>query len=157
MIQAANPLFRKTLWVSVMAMSLSLLAPAGIRAQAAPTPWPGARPAAVLSPEDDLLLDEVQRSAFRFFMEQADPVTGLVRDRARSDGSPSEGKASIAASGFAFSAWAVATQRGWVDRERAVEQVRKSLRFLAEKAPRRHGFFYHFMDMDTGERAWRCV
>jgi hypothetical protein len=89
-------------------------------------------------------------------MEQADPVTGLVRDRARSDGSPSEGKASIAASGFAFSAWAVATQRGWVDRERAVEQVRKSLRFLAEKAPRRHGFFYHFMDMDTGERAWKC-
>jgi hypothetical protein len=110
----------------------------------------------VLSPEDDLLLDEVQRSAFRFFVEQADPVTGLVRDRARSDGSPSEGKASIAASGFALSAWAVATQRGWVDRPRAVEQVRKALRFLAERAPRRHGFFYHFMDMDSGERAWRC-
>jgi hypothetical protein len=118
--------------------------------------WPEARPAAELTPEDSLLLDEIQRSAFRFFVEQADPKTGLVRDRARSDGSASEGKASIAASGFALSAWAVATQHGWVERQRAVEQVRKSLHFLAEKAPRRHGFFYHFMDMDTGERAWKC-
>jgi hypothetical protein len=122
----------------------------------APDPWPGARPAAVLPSEDDILLDELQRAAFRFFQEQADPNTGLVRDRARSDGSPSAGKASIAASGFALSAWAVATQRGWVDRAAALAQVRKSLRFLADKAPRRHGFFYHFMEMDTGARAWKC-
>jgi hypothetical protein len=119
-------------------------------------PWPGARPAAVLPAEDDFLLDELQRAAFRFFQEQADPRTGLVRDRARSDGSPSVGKASIAASGFALSAWAVATQRGWVERGAALIQVRRSLRFLADKAPRNHGFFYHFMEMDTGARAWKC-
>ena len=82
--------------------------------------------------------------------------TGLVRDRARADGSPSEGKASIAACGFALSAWSVATQRGWVERETALEHVRLALRFLADKAPRRHGFFYHFMEMNTGERAWKC-
>jgi len=119
-------------------------------------PWPGSRPSAVLSPEDDALLDELQQSAFRYFVEQADPKTGLVRDRARSDGSPSEGKASIAASGFSLSAWAIATQRGWTDRENALQHVRLALRFLADKAPRRHGFFYHFMEMDTGERAWKC-
>ncbi len=120
------------------------------------SPWPGARPSAVLSPEDDALLDELQQSAFRYFAEQADPKTGLVRDRARSDGSPSEGKASIAASGFSLSAWTVATQRGWTDRETALQHVRLALRFLADKAPRRHGFFYHFMEMGTGERAWKC-
>jgi hypothetical protein len=125
-------------------------------AESAPPAWAGARPSAVLPPEDDILLNELQQAAFRFFVEQADPHTGLVRDRARSDGSPSEGRASIAASGFALSAWAVATQRGWVDRETALVQVRKALRFLADKAPRKHGFFYHFMEMDTGERAWRC-
>ena len=119
-------------------------------------PWPGSRPSAVLSPEDDALLDELQQSAFRYFVEQADPKTGLVRDRARSDGSPSDGKASIAASGFSLSAWAIATQRGWTDRETALQHVRLALRFLADKAPRRHGFFYHFMEMDTGERAWKC-
>ncbi|HXQ81245.1 MAG TPA: glucoamylase family protein [Opitutaceae bacterium] len=89
-------------------------------------------------------------------MEQADAHTGLVRDRARADASESPGKASIAACGFALSAWAIATERGWTDRATAVEHVRLALRFLAEKAPRKHGFFYHFMEMDTGARAWKC-
>jgi len=110
----------------------------------------------VLSPEDDALLDELQRAGFRYFAEQSDPATGLVRDRAHSDGSASPGKASIAASGFALSAWAVATQRGWTNRDTAVTHVRLALHFLAEKAPRKHGFFYHFMEMRTGERAWKC-
>ncbi len=126
------------------------------RAEKGLPPWPGARPSAVLSPEDDAVLDELQQSAFRYFVEQADPKTGLVRDRARASGSQSEGKASIAASGFALSAWAVATQRGWTDRETALRHVRIALRFLVDKAPRRHGFFYHFMEMGTGERAWKC-
>jgi len=127
-----------------------------LRAEKSLPPWPGARPSAVLSPEDDAVLDELQQSAFRYFVEQADPKTGLVRDRAHADATPSAGKASIAASGFALSAWAVATQRGWTDRETALSHVRRALRFLADKAPRRHGFFYHFMEMDTGDRAWKC-
>lgn len=112
--------------------------------------------AAVLSVEDDALLDDIERTAFRFFQEQAHPRTGLVRDRARADGAESEGKASIAASGFSFSAWVIATERGWVNRAMAVERVRAKLRFLANEAPRQRGFFYHFMEMDTGERAWKC-
>lgn len=112
--------------------------------------------AAGLSVEDDVLLDDIERTAFRFFQEQAHPRTGLVRDRARADGAESEGKASIAASGFSFSAWVIATERGWVNRAVAVERVRAKLRFLANEAPRRNGFFYHFMEMDTGERAWKC-
>jgi hypothetical protein len=147
----SHPFRRLLCRIAALALGLASIAPA-----VAADPWPGARPAAVLPAEDDILLDELQRSAFRFFEEQADPRTGLVRDRARSDGSPSEGKASIAASGFALSAWAVATQRGWVSRDRALSQVRKSLQFLADKAPRKHGFFYHFMEMGTGERAWKC-
>ncbi len=155
MSRMSRRFWRPLLSFLAAAGGLSLGSPAA-RADPRPAPWPDARPGAVLSLEDDLLLDEVQQAAFKFFVEQTDPVTGLVRDRARSDASPSEGKASIAASGFALSAWAVAVQHGWVDRERAVVQVRKSLRFLATKAPRRHGFFYHFMEMGTGERAWKC-
>lgn len=113
-----------------------------------------ARPAAHLSAGQDAFLDRLERADFRYFEEQADPHTGLVRDRARADGSPSEGKASIAACGFALSAWAIAVHRGWVDRATAVDRVGTLLRFLAERAPREHGFFYHFMDMGTGARAW---
>jgi hypothetical protein len=112
--------------------------------------------AANLAANDDALLDEIERAAFRFFQEQAHPRTGLVRDRARADGSESTGKASIAACGYSFSAWVIATERGWVDRAVAVERVRVKLRFLVNEAQRRNGFFYHFMEMDTGERAWKC-
>ena len=156
MPRVLSSIFHKRLIINVLCIILWLGRSNSAFAENAPGPWAGARPAAVLPPEDDILLNELQQAAFRFFVEQADPNTGLVRDRARSDGSPSEGKASIAASGFALSAWAVATQRGWVERETAVVQVRKALRFLADKAPRKHGFFYHFMEMATGERAWKC-
>jgi hypothetical protein len=126
----------------------AILASAGLR----PIP----HPAAVFAPADDKLLDECERAAFQYFVEQAHPVTGLVRDRARADGSPSEGKASIAAVGFGLSAWVIATERGWTDRATAVQRCRTTLRFLADHAPRVHGFFYHFMEMDTGARAWQC-
>ncbi|MBI2498382.1 MAG: hypothetical protein HYV75_10885 [Opitutae bacterium] len=110
----------------------------------------------VLGPDDHRLLDEIEHTGFLFFSEQSHPTTGLVRDRARADGSASEGKASVAASGYALSAWAIATERGWVPRAEAVGRVRAMLRFLAHEAPRQHGFYYHFMEMDTGARAWKC-
>lgn len=153
MLPGSHPIPRPCtrFWKLAVAVAWSAACISGVGAAAVPAPpWPGSRPAAVLPAGDDILLDQLQRAAFRFFQEQADPRTGLVRDRARSDGSPSAGKASIAASGFALSAWAVATQRGWVERPAALVQVRKALRFLADKAPRKHGFFYHFMEMDTG-------
>jgi len=109
-----------------------------------------------LSADDHRLLDEIEHTGFKFFAEQAHPRTGLVRDRARADGSPSAGKASIAASGFAFNAWVIATERGWVTRPEALARVRSMLQFLVTEAPRQHGFFYHFMEMDTGARAWKC-
>lgn len=109
-----------------------------------------------LSADDDELLDDLEHASFRFFVEQSDPLTGLVRDRAHADGSPSEGKASISAEGFALASWAIAAHRGWVDRVVALQRVRQMLRFLAYKAPRVHGFFYHFMEMQTGARAWQC-
>ena len=110
----------------------------------------------ILTAEDDALLDDLERASFRYFVEQSDPLTGLVRDRAHADGSPSEGKASISAEGFALASWSIAAQRGWVDRLTAAQRVRQMLRFLVHKAPRVHGFFYHFMEMKTGERAWQC-
>jgi hypothetical protein len=112
--------------------------------------------AVTLSRADDRLLDEIERTGFQFFLEQAHPRTGLVRDRARADGSASQGKASIAASGFAFTTWVIATERGWVPRAEAVKHLRMMLHFFVSKVARPHGFFYHFMEMDTGARAWQC-
>ena len=118
---------------------------------------PADQPALVaLDPSDHALLDEIEHAGFLFFAEQTHPRTGLVRDRARADGSASEGKASIAASGFSLAAWVIATERGWTTHDEAVGCIRAKLRFLVTAAPRQHGFFYHFMEMDTGARAWNC-
>jgi hypothetical protein len=102
------------------ALSLALattMEPDRLAAATAPTGgatsavWPGARPAATLTEENEAFLEELQRASFRFFDEQIHPRTGLARDRARADGSPSEGMASIGSSGFALAAWVIAVQR----------------------------------------------
>ena len=49
----------------------------------------GPRPS--VSAEDDALLEDLSKRSFRFFWEQADPDTGIVRDRARTDGTPVPG------------------------------------------------------------------
>ena len=43
-----------------------------------------------LSPEDKAFLKELSHRSFRYFWEQADPHTGLVLDRARTDGGPDD-------------------------------------------------------------------
>ena len=39
------------------------------------------RPSAAFSPEDEQFLDDLERSNFLFFWEQASPQTGLIKDR----------------------------------------------------------------------------
>src|SRR6188474_2552094 len=112
-----------------------------------------ARPAAVrppvLSAEDDALLEDLSKRSFLFFWEQADPATGIVRDRSRTNGSPVDGAArdigSIAAVGFGLSGLCIAAERGWVPHPQAVERARTTLRFFATRMPHERGWFFHFV------------
>jgi hypothetical protein len=116
----------------------------------APTP----QGLAGLSPEDDQFLDELEKQNFQFFWEQAGPQTGLVRDRANVSGNENSVVASIAATGFGLTALSIAEKRGYVSRNDARERVLLTLRFLWKKMPTHRGFFYHFADINTGERVW---
>jgi hypothetical protein len=121
----------------------------------------GAPAGAPGSDADARLLDDLQRRAFLYFWEQADPRTGLVADRAGADGGPSSNArsrhvASIAATGFGLSGICVAERRGWVTRDEAYARVLATVRCLAETMPHQRGFFYHFVDMRTGQRVWDC-
>ncbi|MGI9105422.1 MAG: glucoamylase family protein [Pyrinomonadaceae bacterium] len=111
-----------------------------------------------ITARDEALLEDMSRRAFRYFWEQADASTGLVRDRARTDGSPHDENhrytASIAATGFGLTALCIAAERGWIEPHEARERVRRTLRFFATRAFHKHGWFYHWMDMRTGERVW---
>jgi hypothetical protein len=118
-----------------------------------------ARSSSRLSARDESFLEDMSRRAFRYFWEQADPATGLVRDRARTDGSPHDEThrdvASIAATGFGLTALCIAAERGWLRPHEARERVRATLRFFAARATHERGWFYHWMDARTGERRWQ--
>lgn len=111
----------------------------------------------LLGLSDEQLLDHLQRAAFGYFLQTVNPANGLVADTSR-DGSP----ASIAVVGFALTCYPVAVERGWMPRADAVGLCLATLRFFrdsqqseSESATGNRGFYYHFLDMQTGARVWR--
>jgi hypothetical protein len=111
-------------------------------------------PTTVLSPEDDAFLEELERRNFQYFWDQASPSTGLVRDRANVLKNENSVVASIAATGFGLTAMCIAQQRQFLEFDDARDRVLTTLRFLWKKMPTHRGFFYHFADINTGERVW---
>jgi hypothetical protein len=107
---------------------------------------------------DEALLDRCQRAAFGYFVENVNEANGLVADTSR-DGSP----ASIAVVGFGLSCYPIGVERGWINRRRAADLTLAALRFFDQSPHGRdddatgyRGFYYHFLDMQTGQRVWRC-
>jgi hypothetical protein len=107
-----------------------------------------------LSPDDDAFLEELERRNFQYFWDQASPQTGLVRDRCNVLKNENSVVASIAATGFGLTALCIAQKREFLAFEDARDRVLAALRFLWKKMPTHRGFFYHFADINTGERVW---
>lgn len=106
--------------------------------------------------EDEL--ESLQRETLRYFLRETNPRNGLVLDKTAPDW-----PASIAATGLALAAYPVAVERGLITRTAAIEIVLATLRFFwnSRQGPEPdatgyHGFYYHFLDMQTGQRAWQC-
>ena len=104
------------------------------------------------------LLSDIQRLSFEYFLKEANPENGLIADR-NTAASP----ASIAAVGLALSAYPVGVERGFMTRAAALERTLATLRFFwnAPHGPEPDatgykGFYYHFLDMQTGRRVWKC-
>lgn len=109
------------------------------------------------SQRDEELLDKLQLSAFRYFLETVNPANGLVADTTRQD-SP----CSIAVVGFALSCYPVAVERGWIARSDAALRTLRTLRFFRSSqqdekptATGYKGFYYHFLDPRSGKRVWK--
>jgi hypothetical protein len=110
---------------------------------------------AQLAPRDAAFLDTLERRTFDWFWETTNPSNGLTPDRA-----PNPPFSSIAAVGFALTAYPIGAERGWITRAQAAERTVNTLRFFwrAPQGPDsigvtgHKGFFYHFLHMDTGLR-----
>lgn len=110
----------------------------------------------VLANDDAAFLEELQRRSFAFFWESANPANGLVPDRAQADGSRHGEVSNVAAVGFGLSALPIAAERGWISREAAEVRAVVTLRAFSGTVEGTNGFFYRFVDMETGKRVWDC-
>jgi len=101
-------------------------------------------------------LDKLQRDTFGYFLKESNRANGMVPDNTRPDA-----HASIAAIGFALTAYTVGVERGFVTRQEAIDRTLRTLRFFRDSpqgterdATGHKGFYYHFLHMDSGRRAW---
>jgi hypothetical protein len=111
-----------------------------------------------MQPSPEHLLDLLQRHTFGYFVHETNPTNGLVKDKT-ADGWP----ASITAVGLALAAYPVGVEIGLMQREEAVKRTLATVRFFQQSqqgpqldATGYKGFYYHFLDMDTGRRVWSC-
>lgn len=135
----------------LLALTLALLA-------GACSSDPGADPGPPLAealPATEPFLDTVQTRTFDFFWETTNAENGLAPDRW-----PDPPFSSVAAVGYALSAYPIGVERGYISREQARERTLTTLEFFwnapqggdASGVTGRWGFFYHFVDMETGHR-----
>ena len=106
----------------------------------------------------DAHMEDLQRESFNYILKETNPANGLVIDRTAENW-----PASIAATGLGLSAYPVAVERGYMTRAAAVERTLATLRFFFNShqgpepdATGYKGFYYHFLDLKSGKRAWQC-
>ena len=117
------------------------------------------------SEDDDLywlpfekVLSLLQLSTLLYYLHETNPDNGLVRDK-----TDPKAPVSIAAVGMALATIPVVVERGVIIREFAAKITQKRLRYLLQcpqgpepDATGYKGFFYHFLDIETGRRVWKC-
>jgi hypothetical protein len=103
-------------------------------------------------------LGRLQWTTLDYYLKETNPVNGLIRDK-----TDPTAPASIAAVGMALAAIPIVVERGVVPREFGAALALRPLRFFHASphgpepdATGYQGFYYHFLDMDTGRRVWKC-
>ncbi len=128
------------------ALAATILTGCGVNHSEGPPPPDSARAAA--------FLDTLEERTFHYFWDLTNTQNGLTPDRA-----PSPSFSSIAAVGFALTAYPIGVERGYIPRAQAAQRTLTTLRFFwtapqdsaVSGSTGYHGFFYHFLDMSTGQ------
>lgn len=106
---------------------------------------PGPLPPYQFTAPQEALLDEISEASFRYFVDEAHPVTGLVPDKLSAPD-----VSSVAAVGFGFAALPIGVERGWIDHADAEELALRALGTLRDSPAQRFGMFAHFLQTSTG-------
>src|SRR5579859_190502 len=153
----SNALSRRELlkgMLAAAAVSCSRPAAAGVAAPDQQSLCSTSLPPPTQLSDDDAFLEELETANFLYFLEQASPQTGLVKDRSKVNGPDNTLVASIAATGFGLTALCIGHKRGYIELADAHNRAVITLRSLWNKLPTHRGFFFHFANVNTGERMW---
>ncbi len=106
----------------------------------------------------DIVTDELE-AGFYFFWDLANSDInskgfGLIPDRFNTSNNTGGAVASIASVGYGLSALPIGIEAGFVTREEAEERAYNTLLTFRDDMTRTHGFWYHFVGMQTSERVW---
>ncbi len=103
-----------------------------------------------------ILIKELQKS-YKYFIKECNNSKeskryGLIRDKSLYD----KEFASIACVGFGLAALIIGVEHKWISYEKAFKKISKTLDTFINNVEGKNGFFYHFVNINTGKRAWNC-
>lgn len=111
-----------------------------------------------LEEADREMLERLLIETFSYFTREINKKNGLISDKSQK-GAP----CSIAAVGLGLSCYIVGDKKGLISRAEAADKTLTILRFFRDghQGPEQDamgykGFYYHFLDMESGKRVWNC-
>jgi hypothetical protein len=105
------------------------------------------------SVSDQAILEFIQKKMFRYYWNEANPATGLIKWGEQNFGPGGQQVSSIAVVGMGLSAMTIAAQKGWITPQQARDRIMATLETFDTVTPNVHGFWYHFINMNTAARA----
>lgn len=103
-----------------------------------------------------ILMKELKKS-YDFFikevnLDETSKGYGLIRDKTyiHTD------IASIASVGYGLAALVIGVKHKWIKYKKAYERASRTLNTFIENVEGKNGFYYHFVNMETGKREWNC-
>lgn len=104
----------------------------------------------------DILYKELKKS-YNFFIKEANTDKkskgyGLIKDKTIL----ADNIASIASVGYGLAALVIGVEHNWIKYDKAYDRANRTLETFINNVEGKNGFYYHFVNMQTGKREWNC-
>ena len=103
-----------------------------------------------------LIMKELKKS-YNFFIKEFNDNKnstgyGLIRDKTLL----TDSIASIASVGYGLAALIIGVKHKWISYNNAYDRANRTLDTFINNVEGKNGFYYHFVNMETGKREWNC-
>ena len=103
-----------------------------------------------------LIMKELKKS-YNFFIKEFNDNKnstgyGLIRDKTLL----ADNIASIASVGYGLAALIIGVKHKWISYNNAYDKANRTLDTFINNVEGKNGFYYHFVNMETGKREWNC-